>query len=253
MFGMEPGFEPRSEQGRRFVQDLQARLWVHQPRRIRSVECQFQPIDEYGETVNVIINLEAEAGPVASFCKETLMSKEEVDYCFAIIVGYIRVTHPAILPTRFSLYFLDRHYSIENVKEQLRVIPEKAPEKYLGRWHSKEAVPDFFRRVWGGYLRSGLTMSLLKKRDEGLYHAIVNYRRDEAWPSDIEMPNREVALRAAVDAYKRGETFLLSADQLLAVAQFLKREQKKSASPVPVPARGRRQKSGQRIGSLSSG
>jgi hypothetical protein len=164
--------------------------------------------------------------------REVILSEREAHLAFLVLYNYIREVHPTILPRIFDIHFKKRHYSeIHVIRELARErIPKKAPEKYQGKWRATETVPDFFRRVWGKYLRAGLTMPLLKDRDVRLYHAILNYRRIHGWPAELELPNREVELRAAVEIFYRKGPDALTADQHVAVAQFLKRQESKAAN-----------------------
>jgi hypothetical protein len=159
-----------------------------------------------------------------------------------IVVDHIvdRVDHP--IPLEFYVKIGKIYYTINHIKRELRArnrtiiypTPPSLPpsERWPGARNTDEALPEFFRRVWGVYLsRQGRSFSLVRKTDKRLYTAISNWihRDRKAWPSDLPLPPTQSAILAGnLETYFRAGARALSPKALAAVARKLERQQAKA-------------------------
>jgi tetratricopeptide (TPR) repeat protein len=122
------------------------------------------------------------------------------------------------------------------IKVDERGIPLAAPAPWPGKRRSVVSIDVFFRRVWGKYLRKGLTFADITKLDAKLANSMKRHFRDGLpWPEDLKLSNERRALRLALEQFKKGNAEVLSPQQLIAVGRALKRrEQTKSRSPRKV-------------------
>jgi hypothetical protein len=146
------------------------------------------------------------------------------------------LSHIAILgqrvPRHIYIAFGGEEYSNKGVEDDIKrlALPKKAPELWPGKWHSREELPDFFRRVWGKFLPVGLDMPTIKDLDETLYNAVRTHRRDGLpWPEDLKLPNREEKLKQNLAAFEAGKSATLSDKDLIAVIR--KRQRDQAATP----------------------
>jgi len=73
----------------------------------------------------------------------------------------------------------------ENVTVQM---PSQAPELWTNDKRSGETPPAFVLRHYEPWLGKGLTRASIRKLDPGLYKAIDNWSRKNAWPEDVDLP-----------------------------------------------------------------
>jgi hypothetical protein len=106
-------------------------------------------------------------------------------------------------------------------------IPKTTPEPWLGKRNTDERLPDFFRRVWGKYLRKGLRMSHLKVLDPPLYGSLRGHIVCDQlpWPDDLTVTTQRSQLHDWVRAFNAGQK--LKPEQMIAVGRFLARKQAK--------------------------
>jgi hypothetical protein len=99
-------------------------------------------------------------------------------------------------------------------------IPAKAPELWPGKWHTTEPLPVFFVRVWGKYLRAGLTLAHIKKLDSKFYNAINDHRQKKLpWPEEFQLPHERNDLKKAIAEFERGNIAALTPKQIVAVGR----------------------------------
>jgi hypothetical protein len=220
--------------------DLGPKLAQHRPARIASViskqrraSTQVDPLYDIYITFDDLRVIE-----------QPLTFEDDADRAFKVLTKYISETHPTRLPEWFSIRFFElRFYSKDDLIDALKQfpIPRKAPEKWPGRWHSTETLPEFFRRVWGRYLPAGLTLSHIKSLDQKLYNAISNYQKKHLpWPKELELPNREQRLSMLVRQFKAGDISRMSPEDLVAVTRKLQRDSATEAGRRPKQVRRKR-------------
>ncbi|MGV7214827.1 hypothetical protein [Bradyrhizobium sp. UFLA05-112] len=230
----------RYRKARESVESFERRLHELAPARITSVSCvrNVYKSSICGKNAEVRVAVDIKLpGNVSELMqiKEILFHEREAHYVFLLLVSYILKYHPTVLPVRFDVLFDRRHYAKKHLEKALERVelPVEAPEKYPGKRRSDEGLPEFFRRVWGPFLRAGLSMPHLKQLDKSLYLAIYNFRRSNCWPDDLALPNRETALKEAVRIFQEQGGQAISPDQHISVAHFLKRQTMYSSASRP--------------------
>jgi hypothetical protein len=110
-------------------------------------------------------------------------------------------------------------------------LPENAPELWPGKCHTSESLPEFFERVWGPYVNSGLTIARLKNLDRPLWSAIMNYRGKLSPAESAVLPlTPRMRLASLMNEYSTGNLDRLTPDDLVRVARKLQRDAAKAVT-----------------------
>ena len=197
-----------------------------------------------------------------------LFAEEDAENVYNGIVKYIKVFEyqekiANIPPFKFG--FGQKYYDNVNLKSAFQETPRPLPARggevrgdnvvpyyrynkkmlqdeikdlplWLGKWKTSEPLPEFFRRVWGKYIRFGLTMADVRGHDKKLWTAIKNHQDlNLPWPSDLNLPTQRDALATKVRQFREKGPQGLSSKDLLAVARRLQREEAINVVPANRP------------------